>query len=90
MTNHGCFVHPNTTPTDMEELSSLLDLQVAAGTCNRGFKAVGSSVVANDWSAFAGMDTTATELKVVETVFKLTGKDGMQSNMRSALIDNLG
>ena len=32
---------------------------------------VGAGMVVNDWMAVTGLDTTATELSVVESVFKL-------------------
>jgi translation initiation factor 6 len=62
--NAGGMVHPRTSIEDQEELSSLLQVPLVAGTVNRG-----SDV--NDWAAFCGMDTTSTELSVVEGIFRL-------------------
>jgi translation initiation factor 6 len=52
-------------------------------------------MVVNDWSAFVGLDTTGTEISVVESIFKLSGRGQQQgqsnivTNMRSSLIDQL-
>ena len=46
-------------------------MPLVAGTVNGGSPVIGAGVVANDISCFVGVNTTATELTVIERIFKL-------------------
>ncbi|KAK3295660.1 uncharacterized protein B0H64DRAFT_151083 [Chaetomium fimeti] len=91
LSNQGGLVHPKTSIQDQDELSSLLQVPLVAGSVNRGSDVIGGGLVVNDWMSVTGLDTTAPELSVIESVFRLgegAAPGAVNTSMKETMVES--
>ena len=90
VSNVGGLVHPLTSTAELDELSNLFQIPIAAGTINRGSDIIAAGCCVNDRSGFVGLDTTSAELMVFDGIFKLTQShgSGLSSKLKDIKLEN--
>ena len=87
--NLGGLVHPMTSTAELDELSNLFQIPIAAGTINRGSDLIGAGCCVNDFAGFTGLDTTSAELMIFDGIFKLNDNSSNSLNSKvKALTEN--
>jgi len=90
VSNVGGLVHPMTSTAELDELSNLFQIPIAAGTVNRGSDIIAAGCCVNDSAGFVGLDTTSAELMVYDGIFKLTQThgSGLSSKLKDIKLEN--
>jgi|Transcript_23262 translation initiation factor 6 len=60
---------------ELDELSSIVQVPLCAGTVNRGSNVLGAGLIVNDFTSFCGIDTTSNEISVIENIFRLNERN---------------
>lgn len=72
VSNEGGLVHPMVSGSELEELSNIFQIPLAAGTVNRGSDLIASACLVNDTNGFVGCETTTAELMIFDGIFKFS------------------
>lgn len=90
--NNGGLTHPLTTTAELDEISNLFMIPIAAGTLNRGSDIISGGCLVNDKDGFVGIESTAAEINIFNQIFKLSSNSSsdlsaklMETKMESLL-----